>query len=103
MSTDRLTRFISVLVILLMMTGTGCRKQKADAAAGPAPVQVIVVEAKTEPVAESLSLTASITPNETVEIKSETDGIVLETRFTEGEQVAKGRVLVQLDDSKFAA
>jgi len=86
-----------------MMTGTGCRKQKADAAAGPAPVQVIVVEAKTEPVAESLSLTASITPNETVEIKSETDGIVLETRFTEGEQVAKGRVLVQLDDSKFAA
>jgi membrane fusion protein (multidrug efflux system) len=86
-----------------VIAGSGCGKQAAATAAGPAPVQVIVVEAKSQPVAESLSLTASITPNESVEIKSETDGIVLETKFAEGERVTKGQLLVQLDDSKFAA
>jgi membrane fusion protein, multidrug efflux system len=101
MRTNCLIRLLFVLAIPLVMTG--CRKQAAVAADGPAPVQVIVVEAKVQPVAESLSLTATITPNETVEIKSETDGIVLETRFAEGERVAKGHVLVQLDDSKLAA
>jgi membrane fusion protein (multidrug efflux system) len=38
-----------------------------------------------------------------VEIKPETDGIVLEINFSEGERVEQGHVLVRLDESKFAA
>lgn len=101
MRTDRLIRLFFALVLPAVLAG--CAKQKAAPAGQAAPVQVIAVEARSQPVAESLSLTASITPNETVEIKSETDGIVLETQFAEGERVAKGQILILLDESKLAA
>jgi membrane fusion protein (multidrug efflux system) len=45
----------------------------------------------------------SVTANEMVEIKSETDGIVQEINFKEGERVEKGQLLVKLDDTKLAA
>ena len=41
-------------------------------------------------------------PNEMVDLNAETDGIVKEVRFQEGEPVKKGDLLVALDDSKFA-
>jgi membrane fusion protein, multidrug efflux system len=82
---------------------TGCGKRAAAGQTAPQVVQVIVVEARRQPVAETLSLPASIVPNESVEIKPETDGIVQQINFGEGERVEQGRVLVQLDASKFAA
>jgi membrane fusion protein (multidrug efflux system) len=54
-------------------------------------------------VTETLSLVGSIAANEVVEIKSETDGIVQEINFKEGERVEKGRLLVKLDETKLAA
>jgi len=93
-----------VMLFALAQAGvaTGCRQQAATAAASTPPVQVIVVEARRQPVAETLSLPATVVPNETVEIKPETDGIVQETKFGEGERVSKGQTLVQLDETKFA-
>jgi membrane fusion protein (multidrug efflux system) len=38
-----------------------------------------------------------------VEIKCETDGIVQEINFAEGERVAKGQTLLKLDETKFTA
>ena len=96
-------RVIGVLFTLALAgVVTGCRQQTAAAAATTPPVQVIVVEARRQPVAETLSLPATVVPNETVEIKPETDGIVQETKFGEGERVGKGQTLVQLDETKFA-
>ena len=63
---------------------TGCQKKAAPAGAGGMPafaVQVVVVEAQRQPVTESLSLVGTVTPNEVVEIKSETDGRVDEIPF----------------------
>lgn len=64
---------------------------------------MVAVPARLLPVAESLSLVGSIAANESVEIKSETEGIVQDIQFDEGQRVNKGQMLVQLDDSKFAA
>jgi len=88
----------------LCLAVAGCRK-KPDAAAGPGSfaVQVVAVEAKRQPISESLSLVGSLAANELVEIKSETDGMVEEINFKEGERVEKGRVLFRLEESKFAA
>src|SRR5688572_33450126 len=88
----------------LCLAVAGCRK-KPDAAAGPGSfaVQVVAVEAKRQPISESLSLVGSLTANEMVEIKSETDGMVEEINFKEGERVEKGQLLFRLDESKFAA
>ena len=89
----------------LCLAAAGCKKQGA-AAGGPPPgfaVQVVAVEAKRQPVSESLSLVGTLAANEMVEIKSETDGMIEEINFKEGERVEKGRLLIKLDESKLAA
>ena len=66
-------------------------------------VPVVVAEASQKPVAESLTLVGTIAANESVEIKAETDGIVQEILFEEGQQVTNGQSLLRLDDTKLAA
>ena len=93
--------------VILLICGTallaGCGPKKA-AVAGAAPAtQVVAVEARRQTVLENLSLVGSLLPDETVDIKSEIDGVVLEINFEEGKPAEKGRLLVQLDDSKLAA
>src|SRR5262245_32366669 len=84
----------------------GCNKKDA---AGPArggsapPTQVIAVPARPQAVSESLSLVGTITANEMVEIKSETEGTVAEILFQEGQTVKKGDLLFKLDERKSAA
>jgi len=94
-----------LIVFSSLLLAAGCKPK--EGAGGPLggmpPIQVVAVDAKLQPVTESLSLVGSITPNEMVEIKSETDGIVQEINFKEGERVEQGRLLVKLDDTKLAA
>jgi membrane fusion protein (multidrug efflux system) len=87
------------------VVATGCKKNEPAAGAGPAgfAVQAVVVEATRQPVSEALSLVGTITANEFVELKSETEGTVQEILFKEGQAVEKGSLLVRLDESKFAA
>src|SRR5689334_711818 len=87
----------------LMLAGCGKKAGSAGSAQGMPAIQVVAVEAKSQPVNESLSLVGTITPNESVEIKAETEGIVQEINFKEGERVEKGRLLVKLDESKLSA
>ena len=97
-----------LIVFSIFLIVTGCNR-KPGGAGGPQggggmpPIQVVAVEAKLQPVTESLSLVGSITPKEMVEIKAETDGIVQEINFKEGERVEKDRLLVKLDETKLAA
>src|SRR6185503_12401760 len=97
--------FPTVLVGVVSLAAAGCKKQGA-AAGGPPPnfaVQVVAVEARRQPISESLSLVGTLAANEMVEIKSETDGMVEEINFKEGERVEKGRLLIKLDESKLSA
>jgi len=84
----------------------GCKKKGAEGAGGGAggfATPAIVVEAKRQSVSETLSLVATLAANEMVEIKSETDGTVEKILFEEGAAVKAGDLLIQLDESKFAA
>jgi len=97
-------RFLSVLIALLL-ANTACKDPATRQSAGPAgapAIRVVAVPAVVRPVTESLSLVGTVTPNEFVEIKAETDGIVEQIRFNEGQRVQRGHLLVQLDPSKFA-
>lgn len=84
---------------------SGCKKAAAPGAGGPPSfaVQAIVVEARVQPVSESLSLVGDVAANEMVEIKSETDGTIEEIPFTEGQRVKQNDLLLRLDDTKLAA
>jgi membrane fusion protein (multidrug efflux system) len=66
-------------------------------------VQVVAIEARRQPVVETLALVGTLMADETVEIKSETDGTIEEIAFQEGQLVEKGQLLIKLDESKLAA
>jgi membrane fusion protein (multidrug efflux system) len=93
-------------LILAIVLGAGCRKKPGEAVTGGPPVfavQAIVVEARRQPISESLSLVGTLAANESVELKSETDGTVEEILFNEGQEVKQGDLLVRLDESKVSA
>ncbi|HXU77803.1 MAG TPA: biotin/lipoyl-binding protein, partial [Methylomirabilota bacterium] len=93
----RLNRWLgAVLAMAAVATQTGCGKKAAadPGAAAAMAVPVIAVEAKLQPVVESLSLVGSLLANELVDIKSETEGTVQEIKFTEGQLVNKGDLLI---------
>ncbi|MCC7373916.1 MAG: efflux RND transporter periplasmic adaptor subunit [Verrucomicrobiales bacterium] len=88
----------------------GCKRSSdsqsagGSSGAGGAPVmQVVAVTATRQPVQESLSLVGTVAANEQVEIKSEADGFVESIKFTEGQEVAKGSLLVTLDETRLQA
>jgi membrane fusion protein (multidrug efflux system) len=84
----------------------GCNKKETASPPGGAavpPTQVIAVPARQQPVSQSLSLVGTITANEMVEIKSETEGTIAEILFQEGQTVKKGDPLFKLDERKSAA
>ena len=73
-----------LLVLVAVAACTGCRK-KSPTAGGPGAmaIQVVAVEARRQALSETLSLPGTVTANEMVEIKCETEGIVQEINFAE--------------------
>lgn len=101
-------RLCPLLAVVLLASGLTACRPKAGAGAGGAPMgmmafQVRTAEARRQPVTESLSLVSDIAANEAVELKSETDGIVQDIQFEEGQDVTNGQLLLRLDDTKLAA
>lgn len=95
--------FSALMCVLATIGLSGCGpKAKAPPAQMPI-VQVVAIEAKREPVTERLSLVGSFAANEMVEIKSETEGVIHEILFEEGQPVQKGQLLIRLDESKLEA
>ena len=85
----------------------GCGPEE-DAASGGSPMmmmptQVVAVPAKTEAVADTLSLIGTVAADEMVELKSETAGIIESIHFTEGQHVEQDQLLIELDRSKLQA
>lgn len=89
------------MVLGLTAAGVGCGR--ATKPGGPPVVQVVAVEAQNQEVVEALPLVGSVLANEMVEIQAETDGVIQEIYFREGERVPKAHLLVRLDESKSAA
>ncbi|GHB29882.1 efflux RND transporter periplasmic adaptor subunit [Mongoliitalea lutea] len=79
----------------------------AGPAAGPggalAPLPVNVVELRPERLENNLSITGTIIPNETVNLRPEIPGLVTRVAFREGEFVKKGTPLVYLNDDELKA
>lgn len=98
---ERITTLMAA--VCMFAFATGCKKEGAAGPAKMPPPQVVVAEARIERVVESLSRVANIQANEMVEIKSETDGVVQDILFEEGQRVEKGQLLVRLDETKLAA
>jgi membrane fusion protein (multidrug efflux system) len=97
---------IMCLILASAVATTGCEKKKdggmAAKMAGMA-VNVVAVEAKIQTIEDKISLVGSMAANESVEIKSEIDGVIEELNFDEGQKVKKGQILVAVDKGKLEA
>lgn len=70
---------------------------------GEMMVKVKSAEAKIQPIEEKISLVASISANESIEVRSEMDGTVEQINFREGQPVKEGQLLIKLDTRKLDA
>lgn len=97
------TRFL--LAALLAAGAWGCSKGQGGGGGPPAgmAMKVKAEAAQVGPIEETISLVASVSANEAVEVKSEVDGIIESIKFQEGQPVQKGDLLVTLDQRKLAA
>ena len=106
---------VQLFIILLMLAGAGGAywhfyglpwQPQAAAQAGPAgpgggragfamPVETVAVQAK--PIQRRLTAVGTLRSGESVVIKPEVDGRVVEIGFEEGRAVARGQVLLRLD------
>ena len=93
---------VSCLAACLLIAGCGPKKQSTAGASAP-PTRVVAVAAREQPVIESVSLLGSVAANEMVEMHPEVEGTVKEILFEEGLRVEKGKLLVLLEETKFAA
>lgn len=86
-------------------TDSGAKTQPAargpNAAAAPAPVAVNVIEARAvAAVGGDLLVPAALSVENTALVLARRDGTILQLRAAEGERVAEGQTLAQLDDDE---
>lgn len=74
-----------------------------DPAKGPPAMPVKAVAAKVSPAFDEVGAVGSLRADEAVTIRPEIAGRIAEIRFSEGQGVARGAVLVRLDQSELAA
>lgn len=101
-----MTRRLTSLSVALLLGGgawSGCRPGGESGGGGPPVIQVVAVPAVHQVVEETLALVGSVAANEQIEVRPESDGFVESIRFAEGEDVAKGALLVTLDETRLQA
>lgn len=99
-------RAVLALLPALTVCLLGCGGGSQGGGGGPpggGPVNVKAATVSAEPIEEKISLVASITANESIEVKSEIDGTVENVNFDEGQPVQEGQLLIKLDTRKWEA
>ena len=96
--------YISICSIAFLLLVSGCSKQ-GGAGGGfsmpPMPVEVSPVNV--QKVEDRFEAVGTIEASEAISVVSEIDGAVLSIPFHEGEVIAKGGLIVRLDDAQLAA
>lgn len=97
------TRILHSLALITTLALAGCGGPPAGRPGGDMVVNVSAIEAQPKPLEETIALVATLAANESVEILSEVEGTVLSVHFEEGQPVAEGALLLQLDTRKLEA
>jgi membrane fusion protein, multidrug efflux system len=81
----------------MVLSLAGCGKQQAQAVGGMPPVPVSVAVAAEEAVPVEIRVIGTVEPSSTVQIKSQVAGELLSVHFTEGRDVNKDDLLLEID------
>jgi len=100
----RVARGATVLTAALaIVSSTGCRQSAPEArtlAAPRAAIPVITQPARVELMGIEIEAVGTTLANESVNVTSKVSNTVTAIRFQEGEEVERGTVLVEMDDSQ---
>jgi multidrug efflux system membrane fusion protein len=94
----RLNLFIAVSFALIL---SACRSREVKSAGPPPPVPVTVALATEESVPEEIRAIGGVEPSATVQIKSQIAGELTAVHFTEGGNVQKGDLLIDIDSRPY--
>src|SRR5438093_12330508 len=88
---------LTVVALLLVL---GCSHKGTG---GPPRVPVTVARAEQRPVPYEIVATGTVEPRQTVAVESQVTGVLTHVAFREGDEVAPGQVLFQIDPRPFQA
>jgi len=96
------------LALAVVALGAGCKKapEKASAAAPGAAPPAIAVEvaiARRDTVTDAIAATGQIEAVQSIELRPDVEGRILEILFREGSEVGKGTPLFRIDDAELQA
>ncbi len=88
-----------------VVLSSGCTREGGPDAAGsepsgPRPAAVEVVTVSAQPMVDRVNLVGQLESEESVEVRSEIDGLIESVEFDEGHEVKQGAVLFRLRDSE---
>jgi membrane fusion protein, multidrug efflux system len=98
MMTSRRLAPLAGTALLLVLAGCGEKKQPA-----PPPVPVSVAPVARGPVPYELQATGTVEPMQTVAVVPQVSGRIMQVAFREGQTVAAGEVLFQIDPRPYQA
>jgi len=93
-----------LLLLLALLLATACKKEEAAGGApgkGKLAFPVEVVSVPGEKVEYSVSAVGNVDAYERVQVTARVAGVVEHVRFSEGDTVKKGQVLVEIDPARF--
>jgi len=90
-------------LLLALFAGAAVAQPAKDAAKGPPAMPVKAVAARAAPAIDEAGAVGSLRADEAITIRPEIAGRIVEIRFSEGQNVARGAVLVRLDQSELGA
>jgi multidrug efflux system membrane fusion protein len=102
MNHSRFSRSAATAVAVFSLGLAGCARSSSAAAAGPAPaVPVQVAKAVRRDVPRRIESIGNVQALRTVTVRSQVDGIIAQVHLKEGDEVAKGDLVVTLDRRPF--
>jgi membrane fusion protein, multidrug efflux system len=96
-----LALFICVLLLAILTIGPGRSKAQEPRAAQPTPLAVAAEAASVADVDVTLSGLGTVTPMQTVTVRSQINGQLLRVAFQEGQSVRAGDLLAEVDARPF--
>lgn len=93
-----------IAILLAFFAGPALAQAPKDAPKGPPPAMPVkAAAARIAPAIDEVSAVGTLRADEAVTIRPEIAGRIAEIRFNEGQAIARGAVLVRLDQAELAA
>ncbi len=94
---------VGALALLLTILIAGCGQKDTAQAAGPPAAPVVAGKVEQHDIPVQLNAIGNVESFQTVQIRSQVNGQIVEVHFKEGQDVTKGQLLFTLDKRPFQA